>query len=147
MTENMDDKAKQLHSKLERLDEEDHDFNLRRAVAGFLFLVMPVDGHSHPKELDRLKRILADDFNLTERETEDLIVGAENHARSEESLAPMAEILRAGLSKDDLIIFVSHMWEMVFADGRLHETEIVLVERVAKLLHIPPEDVARAMSA
>ena len=58
----------------------------------------------------------------------------------------MAKILKTGLSKEDLLLLVSHMWEMVFADGRMHETEIVLVERVASLLDIPEEDVAAAMT-
>jgi len=45
-----------------------------------------------------------------------------------------------------MLTLISHMWEMVFADGKLHETEILFVERVAFLLDIPPEDVSNAMT-
>ena len=38
------------------------------------------------------------------------------------------------------------MWEMVFADGKLHESEIMFVERVADLLDIPQDEVAAAMT-
>ena len=116
------------------------------AVATFLFKFMPVDGQTHPKELDRLKRILADDFSLEEKDTEELIANARLEANSAERLGELAAILKAHASKEELLTLISHMWEMVFADGRMHETEILFVERVATLLEIPEQDVARAMN-
>lgn len=135
-----------VKSKITDIRENDAGFPVRAAVASFLFMVMPIDGQSHPKELERLTRILADDFDLNTEETADLISYAKEQSNSELDMATMAKILKTGLSKEDLLLLVSHMWEMVFADGRMHETEIVLVERVASLLDIPEEDVAAAMT-
>ena len=50
------------------------------------------------------------------------------------------------LEHEELIDLISHMWEMVFADGRMHETEVIFVERVAKLLNFPQDEVTRAMT-
>jgi len=142
----MTSEVDQVKSKITLMREQDPNFPVRSTVASFLFMVMPIDGQSHPKELERLTRILADDFDLNSEQTADLISYAEGQAEEELDMSTMAKILKAGLSKADLLLLVSHMWEMVFADGRMHETEVVLVERVAHLLDIPEEDVAAAMT-
>ena len=135
-----------LKSKITGIREDDTGFPVRASVASFLFMVMPIDGQSHPAELDRLSRILSDDFDLNENETADLIAHAKQQANSNADMETMAQVLKAGLSKEDLLLLVSHMWEMVFADGRMHETEVVLVERVARLLDVPEDEVAKAMT-
>lgn len=128
------------------LQETQGKFPARTAVASFLFMVMPIDGQTHPKELERLGRILSDDFNLDEKQTAELIEHAKNQDSSTETLIGLAETLKKHLSKKELLLLISHMWEMVFADGRLHETEIVYVERVALLLDIPKDQVSKAMT-
>ena len=135
-----------VKSKITGMGEKDAEFPVRASVASFLFMVMPIDGQSHPAELDRLTRILADDFDLNSEETADLISYAKTQSNSEADMQTMATVLKSGLSKKDLLLLVSHMWEMVFADGRMHETEIVLVERVAHMLDVPEEDVAKMMT-
>ena len=126
--------------------DSDSDFPVRGAIATFLFKVMPVDGQTHPKEMDRLARILSDEFGLTSNEAVDLIAHAKKQENSTATLVRLAELLKNNVEKDDLVTLVSHMWEMVFADGRLHETEILFVERVALLLDVPQEDVSKAMA-
>jgi len=124
----------------------DAQFPVRGAIATFLFKVMPVDGHTHPKDLDRLVRILADDFNLSNEEAEELVEHARKQENNQENLQKLADLLKSNVSKGEMLTLISHMWEMVFADGKLHETEILFVERVAFLLDIPPEDLSNAMT-
>ena len=131
---------------LVKQQETDHAFPARAAVAYFLFMVMPSDGHNHPDEHKRLARILSDDFDLTKVQVEELIEHASGHAFNDEVMQHLAEVLLAELEHQELIDLISHMWEMVFADGRMHETEVVFVERVAKLLDFPQEEVTKAMT-
>ena len=145
MTESLEEIA-EIQLNLKALDEADPTFPLRGAVASFLFMVMPIDGHTHPKEVERLTRILADDFNLEGQAASDLITYAENRKLSNEAMHQTAEILKAGFTKRELLTLVSHMWEMVFADGRLHEMEVLLVERVASLLDVSADEVKRSMT-
>jgi len=126
--------------------DDDVDFPVRGAIATFLFKVMPVDGHTHHKELDRLTRILADDFSLSTEEAEKLVSHARAQENSRETLEKLAALLKERVAKKELLIFISHMWEMVFADGKLHESEVLFVERIASLLDIPQEEVAAAMT-
>ncbi len=136
-----------IKTHVSRVRESDQGFPARGAVATFLFMVMPVDGQLHPAEMDRLVRILSDDFDLDEAETVELIAHARGQKTDIKAMQAMADVLRADMRREDILLLMSHMWEMVFADGKLHETEVVLVERVAGLLDIPQEDVARAMTS
>ncbi len=135
-----------ITSQLKMLDEADSGFAMRSAVASFLFLVMPVDGETHPKEYDRLKRILSDDFEIDEETTLQLIHNVETSKADGSEMVVTASILKAGLTKSQLLTLVSHMWEMVFADGVMHESEVCLIERVADLLELTPAEVSSVMT-
>lgn len=142
----MSQSVRDIRLHLKTLDEADPQFPLQNAVASFLFMVMPIDGQTHPKELERLTRILSDDFQLSPKETEQLINNARERGFDEKGMSAAADILKSGLSKEELLILVSHLWEMVFADGRLHEMEVLLVERLAAMLEISPQEVTNAMT-
>lgn len=142
---NVDDREL-IQLALRNADPETDEYLVRGAIATFLFKVMPVDGHSHPKELERLNRILCDDFNITQKEADALIGYASCQDTTDPALAELAMMLVEQVPRSELLKLISHLWEMVFADGRLHESEIVFVERVASLLNIPQEEVARAMN-
>jgi len=127
--------------------EGNGELRKRRIIASFLYLVMPSDGQNHPKELDRFARIVADDFDLTERELYDLMQIAKDADPRGHALEQMSAVLKREADRAEVLNLISHMWEMVFADGRMHELEIVFVERVAALLDIPQEDVVGAMKS
>jgi len=127
--------------------KSDDGLSARKSIASFLFMVMPVDGETHPRELERLQRILADDFDLCEDATQKLIEQVSGQSATHESVMTTAEHLKTVLSTKEILALVSHLWEMVFADGRLHESEVILVERLSMLLGVDQDDVAKAMAA
>ncbi len=135
-----------VDQKLIAIREADTSFPARSAVAYFLFMIMPADGYTHPKEMARLERILADDFDLDATATHALIEHAEAQKLSGHDMAELAKLLLSELEPDELLKLISHMWEMVFADDRMHEIEVLLVERVASLLKIDREAVSAAMT-
>lgn len=137
----------QIDEKLIAIHESNSEFPVRSAVAYFLFMVMPADGHTHPSEVARLERIIADEFELDRKETETLIAHAEAQKLSGHGMEQVAELLLSELDRPQLLDLISHMWEMVFADERLHEVELLLVERVATLLNIEQRHVTAAMTA
>lgn len=119
----------------------------QRIVASLLYLVMPADGQQHPKEIERLRLILSDDFDLDEFELAQLMDIARQAEPREHALQKMASILQEEVSREETLEMLSHMWEMVFADGRVHELEVVFVERVARLLKLSQTDVANVMTS
>ncbi len=117
----------------------------RTTIAALLFKVMPVDGEIHESERIRLNRILADEFSIDEVEVVALVQEAHAMATKTEDLAVLSRKLKTSLPHKAKLKLVSHMWELVLADGKLHEYELLLMERVADLLGITPEDVASMM--
>ena len=108
-------------------------------------MVMPIDGEVHATEKARLNRILCDEFSIEDDEVEALILEAKEEADSAENIADLSKSLETSLSHYDKLHLISHMWEMVMADGKLHEYELLLVERVASLLGVAPAEVSALM--
>jgi len=130
----------------ESVPERDPDFwNRRATIAALLFKVMPVDGEIHELERLRLNRILSDEFSLEQEEVDALVREAKDDARHSADLSELSDRINLSLDHDGKMNLISHMWEMVFADGKLHEFELLLVERVAKLLGLQPEEVSKMM--
>jgi len=125
----------------------DRQFHSRAAVAYFLYAVMPVDGETHPKEMTRLFRIVCDDFEIDLEEAQELFEHVQHLSKDTQSMQAMAQVLTADLNKRELGLLVSHLWEMVLVDGRIHEAEIVFVEHVATFLSMSEEEVVAAMNA
>ena len=65
----------------------------------------------------------------------------------EHALEKMVSVLEDEVSREEALEMLSHMWEMVFADGRVHELEVVFVERIARLLKLSQKDVATVMTS
>ncbi len=128
--------------------EDDRAFwRHRTTVAALLFTVMPIDGEVHASEKARLNRILCDEFSIEDDEVEGLILEAKMEADNAENIADLSKSLEASLSHSDKLHLISHMWEMVMADGKLHEYELLLVERVASLLGVAPAEVSALMDS
>ena len=134
-----------IRSRLEALVRGMESEDSRRALATVLFMVMPVDGETHPRERSRLQRILQDQFELDETAVAQLVQRASGPA-SDSRLQDALSILKRDETQEELVMMISHMWEMVFADGRVHEMEVLLVERVGTLLDLPTHRVAQLMN-
>ncbi len=117
----------------------------RTTVAALLFKVMPIDGEIHKSEIARLHRILADEFSIEEGEVISLIEEAQFAVDSASDISDLSKTLEISLTYEEKLNLISHMWEMVFADGKLHEYELLLVERVASLLGVSPKAVSSLM--
>lgn len=122
-------------------------WNHRKNVAALLFRVMPVDGEIHASEQARLARILADEFSIEEDEVNALVHEALNGASSTTDIDVLSKTLANSLPHHDKLNLISHMWEMVFADGKLHEYELLLIERVASMLGVDSKEVAALMNS
>lgn len=119
----------------------------RTTVAALLFKVMPIDGEIHEAEKARLSRILADEFSIDQDEVDSLVYEAQLEVYKAGNIKELSRNLKVSLSHQEKLNLISHMWEMVFADGKLHEYEMLLVERVAGLLGVAEDEVLQMMNA
>jgi uncharacterized tellurite resistance protein B-like protein len=112
---------------------------LRLAAAALLFHVIAVDGTVAPEERALLGDLLQRRFDLDPQETQRLLAAAENAEAEAVDLYHFTSVLKERLEAPDRERIIGMMWELVFADGRLHEFEDNAVWRAAELLGVPTQ--------
>ncbi|MBL1406074.1 MAG: hypothetical protein COC17_05405 [Hyphomicrobiales bacterium] len=116
---------------------------VRLAEAALMFHVMQSDGHIKDVERAKMKEVLSEDFELKEDEIEELIEAAQFAENEAIDLFRFTSLLKANLERSRRVQIVENLWEMVYADGVVHELEDNVVWRIAELLNIQtPERVA-----
>ncbi|WP_319774362.1 TerB family tellurite resistance protein [Breoghania sp.] len=112
----------------------------RLCAAAILVHIIAVDGVVDDAEKTRLHQVLQANYELDDKATATLIEEAKKRATEAVDLYGFTSILKRQLDVDDRRKIVEMMWEMVFADGEVHEFEDNTVWRVTELLGIPTSD-------
>ncbi len=138
----MFDILKKFVSDLSESDEPEnfiHD-KLQLAEAALMYHVIAVDGVVRDEEKGRMAEVLSRQFNLSEEETRSLALEAKTAEHEAIDLYKFTSILKNTLTREERILIIEHLWEMVFADGVLHELEDNVVWRIAELLAVDSRD-------
>lgn len=110
------------------------------AEAALMYHVIAVDGVIHDEERQRMAEVLAQHFDLSEEETKALATDAKLAEHEAIDLYQFTAVLKNSLNEEDRISIIENLWEMVFADGVIHELEDNVVWRVAELLGVDSRD-------
>lgn len=117
------------------LGEDQH----RLAAAALLYHVIAVDGVVAEKERQALASALKRQFDLGDREADELITAAEQADKEAVDLYSFTSVLKRRADAADRERIVEMMWQLVYADGALHEFEDNVIWRVAELLGVDPQ--------
>ena len=112
-----------------------HD-KMQLAEAALMYHVIAVDGVIRDEEKAKMAELLSEQFDLSEEETKSLTIEAKTAEQEAIDLYKFTSILKRALKEEDRIKIIEHLWEMVFADGVLHELEDNVVWRIAELLAV-----------
>lgn len=110
------------------------------AEAALLFHVIAADGIVTDDERHRLSHLLSEKYGLSEAETAALIEEAQRADSEAIDLYAFTRTLKRALDEEERLALIRNLWEMVYADGELHELEDNIVWRVAELLDIEARD-------
>ena len=126
-------------------DEEDP----RVAASALLYHVMNADGVRQDAEWERFKSLLAETYAIGGAELEALAEAGERADNEAIDLYAFTHVLKRHLDADQRKAFIGMMWDLVYADGELHELEDNVVWRVAELIGVEQRDrvEARRMAA
>jgi uncharacterized tellurite resistance protein B-like protein len=113
---------------------------LQLAAAALLVHAAVIDGNTADDELKKLKDLLQERFALSESDADRLIEEGESRERDAVDLYRFTSVLCRELDQDGRKRIVEMLWEIVMADGELHEFEDNLVWRVAELLGVSARD-------
>jgi uncharacterized tellurite resistance protein B-like protein len=112
----------------------------RVAASALLYHVMDADGVRQDVEWARFKAVLSKTYGVAGNELDALAKAGEAADNEAIDLYAFTSVLKRHLDADARKAFIGLMWEIVYADGELHELEDNVVWRVAELLDVERRD-------
>lgn len=106
------------------------------AEAALMYHVIAVDGIVKPEEQERMVEVLSKHFEMSEEETASLAEAAEIEELEAIDLYKFTSLLKQNLDEEERLTMIENLWEMVFADGYLHELEDNVLWRISELIGV-----------
>ncbi|MEX0758205.1 MAG: TerB family tellurite resistance protein [Tistlia sp.] len=114
--------------------------DLHRAAAALLAEAAIMDGSIDAGERQAIAASLAQRFGLPQAEAVAMVARASEAASEHVEIYGMARQLKDGLDHDGRLALIEDLWEVVYADGELHDHEASLMRRVAGLLYVSDQE-------
>ena len=111
------------------------------SAACLLLSVAEADGILEKQELDTIQDILKDYFSISNDKAHTLIYEAQNEMEKATGLFNFGQHLNSVFDTTDKLDFLSCIFEVAYADGKLHYLEHHLVKKIAYILNINREDI------
>jgi uncharacterized tellurite resistance protein B-like protein len=112
----------------------------RLAAAVLLIDAARADEDYTPEDKERVTAILKHRFHLADSEVSELMSLAEERAEASVNLHRFTSTVKDNWSEEDRIALVELLWEVAFADGKIHAYEDHLIRRVAGLIYVTDRD-------
>lgn len=116
-----------------------HD-RLHLAAATLMMEAALLDEDAGVAERRRIAELLAPRFALSPAEAEALVEEAEEEADRSSQLFAFTREINAAFDYAERVELIEMLWEVVYADDRLHHLEANLMRRIAGLLHVEDRD-------
>lgn len=110
---------------------------LKLTCAMLMLEMIYVDENADEAEKKVIRRILQQQFGLSEDETEELLELAHEEKLDATSYYKFTSIINENYSQDQKIKLVEQLWEIAYADKTIDRFEEHLVRKLAELLHVP----------
>lgn len=115
-----------------RFDASDY----RLAVAALLVHVADADGEIQEVERERVQKLVSERFELDPASAAQLIREALQTEHEEVGVGLFVNVLNRALDAEGRLKIVAMMWDVVYADGDLTETEESMIWRIAGMLGV-----------
>jgi uncharacterized tellurite resistance protein B-like protein len=106
------------------------------AAAALMVEAARLDGSFSDVERDRIRALLVERFALTPWLAAELLARAEHTATESVAWQGFTQAIKDGLAPEERIAVIEMLWEVVYADGTLHDYEASLLRRVTGLLYV-----------
>jgi len=117
-------------------DDNAVSFDKKLAAAALMVHVIAADGIITRDEEDRLSAVLKEHYTVSDAEAETLFNAAKLAQNDAVDIYRFTSILKSEMDESERLALVEDLWEMVYADGEVHEFEDNVVWRVAELIGI-----------
>jgi uncharacterized tellurite resistance protein B-like protein len=113
------------------------EHQLRLACAALMIEVLYADHSIGQGELDTLRQVLQENFELEKNEADRLIELAEEERAEATDYYQFTSLINEFYTQQQKRELVTRLWQMAYADHSVHKFEEHLVRRLADLLHVP----------
>ena len=117
---------------------------LQLAAAALLAEVAMSDDGFDDSERAAIRGLLGGRFGLSESEAAALVERAEASAADSTHLMRFTRVIKDNYTEDERIDLIEMIWEVVYADGVLHDHEDSLLRRIAGLVYVSDRDRGKA---
>lgn len=121
----------------ENSSQEDIEEKLKLGCAFLMYEMIHVDGEAHDIELQKIRHLLQQQFNIGSKETEQLLEIAHEEKHSATDYYRFTSLINEHYSQEQKIDLVKQLWQIAYADNTLDKFEEHLVRKLAELLHVP----------
>jgi len=115
----------------------DQEHALRVATATLLVEVSRADFVEQQSELDRMRRLMVQQFRLNEAELDELMFQARESAEKLVSIQHITRLLNQNFDAPMKLRVIEMMWQVIYADGIKDHYEEHLIRQVCELLYVP----------
>ena len=122
------------------LDETAGPDELQLAAAALLSEAALGDDRFDDVERQAIDRLVRTRFGLSETEAASLVDAAEKKARDSTHLLRFTRVIKDNFTPAERIEMIEMIWEVVYADGELHQYEDSLLRRIAGLIYVSDRD-------
>jgi len=117
---------------------------LELAAAALMMEAALLDGHADEKEVATIEDLLARAFGLDGATAARLVENAREQIEASGQLYPFTRVIKDRFDHDERVRMIEMLWEVAYADGRVHEYEAALIRRVAGLLYVSDRESGEA---
>lgn len=122
-----------------------HGFDeLQLAAAALMVEAATMDSDFDTEERARVSRLVEDRFALSAEEAADLIGEAEQMVAASVEWHGFTRAIKNGFDHAERVQLIEMLWEVVYADGELHDYEASLLRRVTGLLYVSDRESGEA---
>jgi uncharacterized tellurite resistance protein B-like protein len=111
-----------------------HELHL--AAAALLVEAARMDDEFDATERARIEALLATRFGLAADEARELLALAERTAAESVEWQGFTRVIKERMAPAERVTVIEMLWEIVYADGRLHDYEASLLRRITGLLYV-----------
>lgn len=114
------------------------------ALAALMFEAASQDDNVDRAERDTIRRLIGNAFEIEDEQLDGLLAAAESAQQDANQIVHFTRTLKNHIPFEDRARTMELMWEVVLADGEIHDHEANLMRRLAGLLHVTDQDSGRA---
>lgn len=120
-------------------DATDFD-ELQLATAALMVEAAGLDDDFSAAERERMVALLARRFALSSEAAADVVAAAEARIGDAGHLHAFTSVVKRAFDAEERVALLQMLWEVVYADGELHDYEANLMRRLTGLLHVPDRE-------